>query len=116
MPDPSPVVAAGYDSIAERYAAWAARIEGDPRDRYVARLLALLPARPRVLEIGCGGGVEPTPTLARRGELLGVDLSEAQLVRARRAVPEGTFLLADVLMDPCHPSAAGRLGLLVPKE
>ena len=105
MPEAPRVVAAGYDAIADRYAAWAAGIEGDPRDRYVERLLALLPANPRILEIGCGAAVEPTPTLARMGTLVGIDLSARQLARARDAVPNGTFLLADIVEADFDPAS-----------
>jgi SAM-dependent methyltransferase len=80
----------------ERYAAWAAQVVGDPRERYVAKLLALVPERPEVLEIGCGAGVEPTPTLAARGRLVGIDLSRAQIERARAAVPEAELVHGDV--------------------
>jgi SAM-dependent methyltransferase len=97
MAEPVRVVAGGYDTISDRYAEWAREIRGDPRHRYVERLLTLLPGRPDILEIGCGAGVEPTPTLARIGTLVGIDVSTAQLERARRALPEGSFVLGDVL-------------------
>jgi len=90
------VVAAGYDRIATSYADWQAGIEGDPRDRYVARLLSALPMRARILEIGCGPGVEPTPTLAARGQLTAIDISRVQLELARAAVPSALFVHGDV--------------------
>lgn len=93
---PQDVVAAGYDAIAERHAGWQESIAGDPRERYVARLLELLPAEADVLEIGCGQGIEPTPTLARRGRLTAIDVSRAQLERARAAVPEAELVHGDV--------------------
>jgi SAM-dependent methyltransferase len=94
---PQDVVAAGYDRMAGRYAEWSTRIVGDPRDRYIERLLSLLPPHPDVLEIGSGGGVEPTPKFARRGRLVGVDISRTQIERARANVPGGQFLHADIL-------------------
>jgi cyclopropane fatty-acyl-phospholipid synthase-like methyltransferase len=93
---PQDVVAAGYDAIADRYAGWQESIAGDPRRRYVGRLLELLPAEAEILEIGCGQGVEPTPTLARRGRLTAIDVSRAQLERARAAVPEAELVHGDV--------------------
>ena len=93
---PQDVVAAGYDAIAERYAGWQESIAGDPRERYVSRLLELLPPKADILEIGCGQGVEPTPTLARRGRLTAIDVSGAQLERARAAVPEAVLVHGDV--------------------
>lgn len=94
---PQDVVAAGYDSIAARYADWRKGVVGDPRAEYIERLLSRLPLDPDILEIGSGGGVEPTPTLARRGRLVGVDISTAQIKRARASVPDGHFIHADVL-------------------
>jgi ubiquinone/menaquinone biosynthesis C-methylase UbiE len=91
------MVAAGYDLMAARYAEWQTLIVGDPRDQYVERLLARLPAGPEILEIGSGGGVEPTPTFAKLGRLIGVDISQAQIERARATVPNAQFIHADIL-------------------
>jgi SAM-dependent methyltransferase len=90
------VVAAGYDTICDRYAAWQAQIADDPRDRYVRTLLSLLPERPEILEIGCGAGIEPTPTFARLGNLTAIDISRAQIDRARAALPGATLIHGDV--------------------
>ena len=94
--NPQDLVAAGYDAIAERYAEWQTGVVGDPRTRYVERLLDLLPARPDILEIGCGAGIEPSPTFARLGRLTGVDISRAQIERARMALPTADLLHADI--------------------
>jgi SAM-dependent methyltransferase len=98
-------VAAGYDSVAERYAAWQAEIAGDPRARYVDELLRLLPDRPNILEIGCGAGIEPTPTLARRGHLVGIDISARQVEKARLAVPNADVRHGDVLAASFEPGS-----------
>lgn len=102
---PQDVVAAGYDAIADRYAGWQESIAGDPRGRYVARLLGLLPAEADILEIGCGQGVEPTPTLAERGRLTAIDVSGAQLERARAAVPEAVLVHGDVTEAEFAPAS-----------
>jgi SAM-dependent methyltransferase len=94
---PQKVVAAGYDRMATRYAEWQTRIVGDPRDRYVERLLSRLPRDPDILEIGSGAGVEPTPTFAKRGRLVGVDISRAQIERAQATVPNARFVQGDIL-------------------
>lgn len=94
---PQDLVAAGYDRMAARYAEWQTRIVGDPRDRYIERLLARLPPGPDILEIGSGGGVEPTPTFAKLGRLVGVDISRTQIERARATVPNAQFTHADIL-------------------
>ena len=90
------LVADGYDRMADRYASWAASIEGDPRDRLIARLVAELPPGGRVLDLGCGSGIPSTKGLADRFEVVGVDFSIAQIERARSNVPNATFIVGDL--------------------
>ena len=90
------LVADGYDRMADRYGLWAAGIEGDPRDRMIARLLAALPPRARVLDLGCGSGVPSTKVLADRFEVVGVDFSTAQIEKARVNVPTARFIVGDL--------------------
>jgi ubiquinone/menaquinone biosynthesis C-methylase UbiE len=92
---PQDVVAAGYDAMSERYAAWQSEITGDPRDRWTQQLLSTLPERPDVLELGCGAGIEPTPTFARNGRLTGIDISRAQIERARKTLPDAELIHGD---------------------
>ena len=92
--DPKEIVRAGYDAIADRYAEWAASFES-PVGAWVGRFAELVPAGARVLELGCGGDNPSTRRLAERYDYLGVDLSPAQLERARRALPSARFELAD---------------------
>jgi ubiquinone/menaquinone biosynthesis C-methylase UbiE len=84
--EPQEIVRAGYDTIAERYAAWAASFE-TPASSWLAKFLELVPAGARVLELGCGGDNASMRELAGRSDYLGLDISAAQLERARRAVP-----------------------------
>lgn len=90
------IVADGYDQIAERYGRWAAAIEDDPRDWLIARLVAELPLRARLLDLGCGSGVPSTVVLADRFEVVGVDNSTVQIEKARRNVPSATFIVGDL--------------------
>ena len=46
-------------------------------------------------ELGCGAAVQSTRMLASRGRLVGVDISEEQIRRARQQIPEATFIRAD---------------------
>ncbi len=101
--EPRRIVEAGYDAIAERYAAW--RVEGLPTGRWVARLLELLPARGDVLELGCGNGEPAARLLAGRHAYTGVDISEAQLERARAAVPDGRFVRDDFTQLEVEPES-----------
>ncbi|HVH51170.1 MAG TPA: methyltransferase domain-containing protein [Gaiellaceae bacterium] len=83
-----------YDAIADAFAAWRDRIEGDPRDEWRDELATRLPDRARVLELGCGDGIDAR-LLAERFQITGVDVSAEQIRRARAAVPEATFIEAD---------------------
>ena len=96
MPDPDPreIVRRGYDALSYRY-----RADDAGEGGYAGWLAALrrrLPPGGAVLDLGCGAGVPVARSLAAAGfTVTGVDLSEVQLARARRLVPEASFLRAD---------------------
>ena len=85
-PDPREIVRRGYDALSYRYRADDAGPGG-----YAACLAALrerVPPGGAVLDLGCGCGVPVARELAGHGlAVTGVDLSEAQVRRARRLVP-----------------------------
>ena len=94
--DPKRVVAAGYDTMAERYLAWSDLRPSPARLRYLALADALIPAGADVLDLGCGAGIPMTATLAVGRSVTGVDISAAQIVLARANVPSATFIQADL--------------------
>lgn len=95
--DTKKLVEAGYDAVAGRYlAAFGEGVEDDPRIRFVTRLSERLPVGAAVLELGCGAGVPATALLADRFDVLGVDISAAQLALARQRVPKARFQKADM--------------------
>jgi cyclopropane fatty-acyl-phospholipid synthase-like methyltransferase len=94
--DPKKIVARGYDAIALRYAEWK-DASGWPTMRWLRELLERLPDASRVLELGCGRGVPATRELAKRHEVVGIDISSSQIALARHHVPEATFVHADVM-------------------
>jgi ubiquinone/menaquinone biosynthesis C-methylase UbiE len=49
-----------------------------------------------VLDAGCGAGDPITRILGRSFRVMGVDFAEEQLLRARRVVPTGHFVCADL--------------------
>jgi SAM-dependent methyltransferase len=102
--DPKEVVRAGYDAIADRYAEWAASFE-TPAGRWVSKFIECVPAGSRVLELGCGGANPATMRLVERYDYLGVDISPAQLERARRAFPGAQFVLGDVAEIELEPAS-----------
>ena len=94
--DLSRLVAAGYDKIADAYLE---RFAGSAvRQKWVDRLAAGVPAQGgRVLDLGCGAGVPVARQLAALGHVVvGVDGSAQQIVRARRNVPQATFIKSDM--------------------
>jgi len=93
--DPKRVVADGYDRIADRYLAWSALRPSAARVRALGLADDLIPAGGDVLELGCGAGVPMTARIAIGRRLTGVDISSEQIRRARRNVPEATFIRAD---------------------
>ncbi|MGH3471128.1 MAG: class I SAM-dependent methyltransferase [Nocardioidaceae bacterium] len=93
--DVSPLpVAAGYDGWAATYDE-----EGNScfpmRDDVLGPMLdRLIPGR--VLDAACGTGAVASQLLQRGHDVVGVDLSAGMLVRARKALPDTVFLLADI--------------------
>jgi cyclopropane fatty-acyl-phospholipid synthase-like methyltransferase len=102
---PQDVVARGYDAAADRFAAWQRRITGSTRLERLTGLLAVLPERPEVLELGSGAGVRSTRLLAARGRLLGIDISTEQVRLARERVPNARFEHADFTRIKLEPSS-----------
>ena len=90
------VVAEGYNRAADRYETWAAGIYSPERERVTALLLDTLPQGSRLLELGCGNGEPTTRLLSARFDVTGVDISGEQIRRARRAVPDATFIESDM--------------------
>ncbi len=86
------------EAYAERYpqlytAPWPRKHRLDAAN--LARILARLRARPRWLDLACGQAWH-FAAFPGRGLQLGVDLSPAQLARARRNAPAASFVRADI--------------------
>jgi cyclopropane fatty-acyl-phospholipid synthase-like methyltransferase len=90
------IVEAAYDELGPSFGDWMAKIEGEPLDRFLGELVTTLDRGARVLELGCGDG-RTSKRLARRFDVVGVDLSIEQLRLARAAVPEAAFIHADLI-------------------
>jgi cyclopropane fatty-acyl-phospholipid synthase-like methyltransferase len=92
---PTRIVESAYDELGPRFGDWMAKIEGEPFDRFVGELVTTLDSGARVLELGCGDG-RTSKRLARRFDVVGIDLSIEQLRLARAAVPKAAFIHADL--------------------
>jgi cyclopropane fatty-acyl-phospholipid synthase-like methyltransferase len=99
------LVGEGYDEIGERFDEWRTRIVGDPRERWLNELTSRLWDGARVLDLGCGSGVAETRLLAERYRVTGVDVSAAQIKRARVNVPTARFVHADFTMLELPPAS-----------
>ena len=99
------MVGAGYDSMVDTWESWKAQIADDPRGDWCDDLIQRLGEGARVLELGCGGGTAETKALSARFSVTGVDLSEAQLERARSRVPRAEFRLDDFTGISFHPGS-----------
>lgn len=55
-----------------------------------------IPKSSSVLELGCGMGVPVAKTLAKKHIYLGTDISDIQIERAKKLVPQGLFKRADM--------------------
>src|SRR5215471_11727511 len=93
--DPKTIVAQGYDRIADAYLARFG--QSSVRDAKLAGLVKRLPAGAMVLDLGCGAGEPVARELVAHGfQVTGVDASIGQIARARRNVPEASFVHADM--------------------
>ena len=104
MTDPrTALVAAGYDAMIDTWETWSAQIRDDPRAEWCDELVRRLAPGADVVELGCGGGTAETTLLAQRFRLTGVDLSAAQLARARERVPAADFAHGDLTTLELEP-------------
>jgi len=59
-------------------------------------VLRSIPVGSEVLDLGCGCGVPAARLLAERYRVTGVDISDVQVRRARRLVPQAKFIRSDM--------------------
>ena len=103
LPDPRSIVIAGYDHVGGAYAA--ARPSQPQAPGLLGRLLAGLPATPKVLDAGCGAGVPVARLLVERCEVVGTDISPVQVELARGNVPKAKFAwTVSALPSPLSPN------------
>ncbi len=92
------IVKSGYDTIADRYARLAEEDADSMRNRQIDAALERLGKRPRrCLDLGCGAGVPTAQRLCKAGHrVVGVDISPRQIALARKRVPRGKFVCANM--------------------
>lgn len=83
-----------YNKIAENYLAGRDQFKNT---KYLEILHGLLPPQSKILDVGCGGGVPIDKFFLDKGhEVIGIDISEAQIALAKKHVPSGTFIVEDM--------------------
>lgn len=71
--------------------------QGSPRERYVQKLLSNLPAKPNILELGCGAGTPVLRMLLDHGaSVVGNDISSKQIELAKTRCPEAELIAGDM--------------------
>jgi ubiquinone/menaquinone biosynthesis C-methylase UbiE len=96
--DPKAQVRDSYNRIAAAYVSSRRR---DGQDvALLDDLVVRLPPRARVLDAGCGAGVPIAERLAACADVVGVDFAEVPLGLARRQVPAGRWVCADIVALP----------------
>ncbi len=103
MDDSSPkeIVRRGWNEVSTIYRADTCTTDAfghdiEDHNKWLKPLLARLKTGSKVLDLGCGCGVPDAQLLSRRFEVVGVDISEVQIARARRLVPQATFFHSDM--------------------
>ncbi len=102
---PKQIVEEGYDRIGQRYADDSGSGQQDLRSRHISYLENALPRGSALLDLGCGAGTPTTKRLAEYFTVTGVDISQRQIERARRDVPNATFIRSDITSLHLPPSS-----------
>lgn len=97
------LVQRGYDVLADAYTDRrpVSDLEGQLLDEFCTRL----PDDGIVLDAGCGGATPATETLIDELNVVGVDISRAQIDLATDRFPAGTFLRGDMQRLPFQQSS-----------
>jgi cyclopropane fatty-acyl-phospholipid synthase-like methyltransferase len=102
--DPKRIVAEGYDRLGPAFSAWEAENPVEVRSWFLGEVLARLAEGSDVLELGCGPGTA-AGELSEGRRYVGVDLSQVQLLIARRRAPHTQFVRADFTTTIFQPAS-----------
>lgn len=91
---PQELVRDAYEKIADEYLS--TRSENPEGAALLQEFMSRLSPGASVLDAGCGSGVPIARILGKSFNVTGVDFSEEQIKRARKLVPEATFLCQDM--------------------
>src|SRR5262245_44719165 len=102
--DPKDVVRRGYDAVSVRYDEWS---DGETKySGWLAEIGERIPEGASVLDLGCGSRLPVARDLTFAGcHVIGVDISEVQIQRAKELVPRAEFLQADISSVDFEPES-----------
>ena len=95
------LVRRGYDACSQAY--HESRKTRAPTE--LRGLLNRLDDGDSILDVGCGAGIPIAWSLAKRHRVTGVDVSREMVALARRNVPAGNFICADVTSIGFNPAS-----------
>ncbi len=99
MRNPKEIVREGYDKVSFAYREDEPDKSGESYLQYkswVDQLSDQLEAGCSILDLGCGCGVPTTQLLAQQFRVTGADISPVQIERAKKLVPDATFICGDM--------------------
>lgn len=96
MDDPKKIVKDGYNAISYIYRDDFEGPECQDYHEWLDEFIPMLRTQSKILDIGCGCGIPVAKRLSGAFELIGVDISPVQIRRARKNVPQGYFIKADI--------------------
>lgn len=99
--DPKELVRRGYNALSDRYDQ---AFGGEKYRTWLTELDKHISPAASVLDLGCGSGIPVAQAMAATGRrVVGVDISDVQIARARELVPKAEFLLADATTIDFEP-------------
>ena len=100
MVDKSKQAVSVYEKIAKLYA----EEFKEPSD-YIDEFLKMLPKNGKILDAGCGVGIDANYMKSRGFEVVGIDLSEEMLKLAKQKFPQMDFRLMDIRKIDFKPNS-----------
>lgn len=96
-------------TVADGYDGWAVTYDGEDNGCFPMRDDVLIPVLDRLtpgraLDAACGTGAVTQQLVTRGHDVVGINISQAMLARARTAVPEARFLTGDITDLPLPDS------------
>ena len=92
--DKKKIVRKGYNKIAKKYLE--SILKNLEEMSFLQEFISLINEKGKVLDVGCGAGLPYTKYLSDYFEVIGIDISEVQIDRAKKNVPKAQFYVKDM--------------------